>query len=200
MEDAPSELKGHEVQRSAISLRFLTESHPAAFWESLGRAVGTFAQLEKLLKQAFFALTGTVPAPANPAQQRDAVDAWTTALEHALVAQLYSAAERFIAAAKRHPLVKHPDLDEFGRMLKAAARLRNVVCHAAWDTPSESGGSRGFFITGEPGKQEAFDTLVTVEWLDQLSAHTAELAFEVVNVVTRTGYTFPGSNGPGRPL
>lgn len=121
-------------------------------------------------------------------------------LGRALVNPLNPVIDTFAKAAKDHPELRLHNLDKFVQDLRAAARIRNVICHGSWNAPDASGASRPFYVTGKPGGQQVFETPITVAWLDQLQAHTCELACEVVNTVTHMGYQFPGGNGPGRPL
>ncbi|MBZ0151208.1 MAG: hypothetical protein K8J09_06710 [Planctomycetes bacterium] len=188
------------VDRSNLPPRYPTHLHDEAFWCSLGRAVATFGFLEEMLKKAVYALTGSCAAPTDEDAAKAAVEEWGELLGRALVNPLNPVIDTFAKAAKDHPEQRLQNLDEFVRNLRAAARIRNVICHGSWNAPDANGASRPFYVTGKPGEQQVFETPITVAWLDQLQAHTCELACEVVNTVTHMGYQFPGSNGPGRPL
>ncbi|MFY9345705.1 MAG: hypothetical protein WAT39_24650 [Planctomycetota bacterium] len=197
--DAPTP-RSYVIDRSKLPAKFPTHAHAPAFWESLGRAVATLGFLEEMLKRAVYALTGTSPAPTEEADQAAAVEQWGVLLARTIVNPLNPVIDTFAKAAKDNPQVRIENLEDFLRDLKAAARVRNIICHGSWSPPDSNGACRAFYVTGKPGDQEVFDSAVTVAWLDQLQAHTCELACEVLNSVTHTGYQFPGSNGPGRPV
>jgi len=188
------------IDRSKLPPLYPTHLHDAPFWCSLGRAVATFGFLEEMLKKAVFALTGTCPAPPDDAEAAAAVDDWHDLLQRSITDSLKPLIETFAKVARHHPESRHKNLDEFVDALRAAAKVRNVICHGSWGPPDQNGASVPFYVTGKPGKQAAVETRVTVAWLDQLRQHAAELACEVVNTVTHMGYQFPGGNGPGRPI
>ncbi|MFN3243843.1 MAG: hypothetical protein ACE37K_20210 [Planctomycetota bacterium] len=190
----------HVIDKSQLPPLFPTHRHGPAFWCSLGRAVATFGFLEEMLKKAVFALTGTVPAPENQAEAAAAVQNWSDLLERSIVNPLNPLIDTFGKAARLHPESRHQNLAEFVAELRAAGKVRNLICHGSWGTPDENGASVPFYVTGKPGQQQVCDTPVTVAWLDQLQAHAAELACEVINTVTHMGYQFPGGSGPGRPV
>lgn len=164
-----------------------------------GRAVATFGFLEEMLKRAVLALTGTVSAPEDEGEAAAAVQDWGDLLQRSIVNPLNPLIDTFGKAARLHPESRHQNLAEFVADLRAAAKVRNLICHGSWGAPDENGASVPFYVTGKPGQQQVCDTPVTVAWLDQLQAHTAELACEVINAVTHIGYRFPGGSGAGRP-
>ena len=49
------------IAQEQLPEKFPTHRHQSEFWESLGRAVGTFGFLEAVLGKAIFALSGTRP-------------------------------------------------------------------------------------------------------------------------------------------
>ena len=194
----PEPSRSFTVDCSKLPPLYPTHLHDAAFWCSLGRAVATFGYLEEMLKQAVFALTGSVPVPATG--QDEAVEQWGKLLERTIVMTLSPLIDNLAKAVKEHPKARIDNLDEFIQHLRDAAKMRNVICHSSWKPPAANGSAQAFYVTGKPGDQRVLGTPVTVEWLDQLREHTAELACEVINTVTHMGYQFPGGNGPGRPV
>lgn len=189
------------VDKSKLPPLFPTHRHDPAFWCSLGRAVATFGYLEEMLKKAHLALTGTYPAPEDADEAAAAVDEWHGSLERSIIGTLNPLIDAVAKAAKDHPSLRHQNLDEFVEHLRAAAKVRNLICHGSWGAPDDHGASVAFYVSRKNNRPEAVnETPVTVAWLDQLQAHTAELACEMVNLVTHMGYQFPGGVGPGRPV
>ena len=196
----PKPLVPHIVDVSQLPDLHPTHLHCEEFWCSLGRAVATFGFLEEVLKRAILALTGTYPAPPDEADVPAAVEAWRDVVSRSLVGTLSPLIDTFGKSARFHPDSKHENLDDFLLDLRAAAKLRNIICHGSWGAPDLDGGSVPFYVTGKAGVEQVFSVPVTVAWLDQLRAHTAELACGVVNTVTHMGYQFPGAAGPGQPV
>lgn len=195
----PEPRRSFTIDQSNLPPLWPTHLHDPTFWCSLGRAVATFGFLEEMLKKAILALTGTYPAPVDEAACDEAVKDWHDLLERSIANPLSPLIDTFAKAARHHPESRHQNLDEFIQHLRDAARIRNIICHGSWGAPDVNGASKPFYVTGKPGQQEVFETPVTVAWLDQLQAHTSELACEVVNTVTHMGYPFPGGADPGRP-
>ncbi len=82
--------------------------------------------------------------------------------------------------------------------LNKAKDLRNLLCHASWREPNGEGEALPFFV--KKNDKLANYTRMDVMYLQQVQLGTAELCGEVVSVVTKMGYQFPGSNGPGKPV
>jgi hypothetical protein len=73
---------GHAViDKNSVPEAFPTHHLSAAFWEQLGRVVGTFGALEEVLGKAIFALTGTRLVEESEVEQ--ALKVWQNTLEHA---------------------------------------------------------------------------------------------------------------------
>ncbi len=171
-----------------------TSRHPAEFWEHLGRAVATFGFLERVLAGAILAFTGMRPYNNNE-NINAAYQAWGTQLEKAVTSTLNTLADMYAAAVKNHPASVISDIDDLVTKIKDAADVRNVLCHAFWDAPDESGKSMPFYI-----RQRGlviFETPIDVAYLRNVQLHTCELAAAVINTVTRMGWQFPGGSGPG---
>jgi hypothetical protein len=79
---------------------FPTQAHAPAFWEALGRAVGTFGFLEETLGKAIFAWTAmtriTEKAPDTACAK------WTSKLEHALSDPLRNLIDSYERAVRDH--------------------------------------------------------------------------------------------------
>lgn len=186
---------GSIVEKARLPVQFPTHGLPAAFWEQLGRVIGTFGCLEEVLGIAIFALTGT--QAVEEAEAEEALNRWGKALEHALIDTLLPLITRFGDAVRAHPQTSIANLDELLANLKRAAELRNVLCHGSWRTPDEHGNTMPFFVDR---KLRVFDTRINTASLMEVQEHAAELVCEVLNSVTHTGMQFPGSNGPGKPV
>lgn len=206
--DAPSEKREEErhskdmtdldshravVDRSQLPDDFPTTLLPPAFWEQLGRVVGTFGALEEVLGKAIFVLTGTRRYEDSEAQQ--AVKAWKKTLEHALKDPLGPLIDSFGRAVRHHPEASIENIDELLIELREASKLRNALCHGSWQPPDELGRSKPLFVDKD---LRVFDTAVDVSFLKQTQRDAAELMCEVINTVTSMGIQFPGFDGPCR--
>lgn len=49
-------------------------------------------------------------------------------------------------------------------------------------------------------QKEVFDTAIDSNFLNQVQKHTVDLVCAVINTVTKMGWQFPGSNGPGKVI
>lgn len=183
------------VDKGGLPDGFPTHLLPAAFWEQLGRVVGTFGVLEEVLGKAIFALTGSRRYEESEVQQ--AFAAWTKTLEHALKDTLKPLIDLFAKAVREHPEATIENLDDLLAALREASRLRNVLCHGSWQPPDELGRSKPLFVDTH---LSVFDTAVDIPFLQQTQRHVAELVAEVISVVTHMGIQFPGSDGPGEPV
>ena len=183
------------VDANALPARFPTHKHNAEFWENLGRAVGTFGFLEEVLGKAIFAFTATKPYSEEEALK--AYKLWLPKLEHALHDQLGNLINAYGKAVREHPESTIENLDELLGNMRAAARVRNVICHGSWRGPDAAGASVPFFVNQE---MQRFDTAIDSEYLCKLQRHVSELICAVVNTVTHMGWQFPGSKGPGEVI
>ena len=174
---------------------FPTHRHEGRFWESLGRAVGTFGFLEEVLGKAIFALSAT--KPYDPAEMDAAYEKWVSRLERALTDPLGNLIEDYAKMVREHPDATIEDLDYLVDRLRKASRMRNVLCHGSWQAPNSQGGAVPLFVDR---KRNVFDAAVDCDFLDQVQRHVAELSCAVMNSVTRVGWQFPGSSGPGRAI
>ena len=183
------------VDPVSLPARFPSHRHEGRFWESLGRAVGTFGFLEEVLGKAIFALSAT--KPYDPAEIDAAYDKWARRLERALTDPLGNLIEDYEKTVREHPDAATEDLDHLVGRLREASRIRNVLCHGSWQAPNSQGASVPLFVDR---KRNVFDTAVDCGFLDQVQRHVAELSCAVMNSVTRMGWQFPGSSGPGRVI
>lgn len=189
------EITRHRIDRAALPADFPTRHHKDRFWEALGRTVATFGFLEQVLGKAIFAFTGTREYPNDEIDA--AFEAWLPTLERALSDPLMGLIEKYGAELKKHPGATISNRTEMIEDLKAAAALRNVLCHGSWRAPDAEGRSVPLYVTRAG---DVFDTAVDIEFLDQTRAHTIELICAVMDTVTHMGWQFPGSAGPGRPI
>jgi hypothetical protein len=127
----------HVIDKSKLPPLFPTHLHDAAFWCSLGRAVATFGFLEEMLKKAHLALTGTYPAPVDEDEAAAAVDEWHGSLERSIIGTLNPLIDTVAKAAKDHPELRHQNLEKFAADLRAAAKVRNLICHGSWGARRE---------------------------------------------------------------
>lgn len=183
------------VDKNSLPIGFPTHRLPAAFWEELGRVVGTFGALEEVLGKAIFALTGTRQYAESEAPQ--ALAAWERTLQHALTDTLRPLIDSFEKAVRGHPDATIQNVDDLLVALRKATPLRNALCHGSWQVPDADGRSQPLFVDRHLA---VFDTAVDVPFLQQTQRHVAELVVEVINVVTHMGIQFPGSDGPGKSV
>jgi hypothetical protein len=186
---------GFVVKKDDLPLQYPTHLHPPSFWEQLGRTVATYGLLEETLGRAIFALTGTRKYKVEEADV--AYAKWLPTLQKALSDPLGGLIDSFAKALREHGEVGLENPDDLVTDLRAAARLRNVLCHGSWRPPDANGKSIPFFVTS---KMEIFNTGVDEAYLIQTQAHVAELIVEVINSVTHMGWRFPGSLGPGEQI
>lgn len=191
---------GDIVNRSIIDplnlpAKFPTQMHAPQFWEQLGRTVATYGFLERALGSAIFALTATRQYP--PDKIVAAYDAWQAKLELALTCTLSNLADMFGKAARENQDVTLTNVTDLVDDLKKAAVIRNALCHASWPTAPIDGASVPRFVNRELME---FRTAIDVPYLEQVQAHVSELICSVVSTVTSSGWQFPGTSGPGKPI
>lgn len=190
-----TEPKRHIIDLEALPKMFPTHKHKPMFWESLGRAIGTFGFLEETLGKAIFAFTATKPYTEEEIQR--AYENWLPKLLSALSDQLWNLIESYGKAVHKHPDATIENLDELLDQLKKAAKIRNVICHGSWRSPNAEGTSVPFFVNRQ---QERFETAIDIPFLLQLQKHVSELICAVIDTVTHMGWQFPGSQAPGTVL
>jgi len=184
------------VDASGLPDGFPTHRHDPAFWEALGRAVGTFGFLEKILGKAIFAFTAT-RSYTDDAELRRAYEEWLPQLERALADPLGNLIDEYGKAVREHPAATIENLDDLLAQLREASVIRNVLCHGSWRSPDVNGASTPLFMNRQ---KLLFDTAIDRPFLLQVQRHAAELACAVINTVTSMGWRLPGSAGPGRPI
>jgi hypothetical protein len=188
---------------------FPTHKHSAEFWEVLGRAVGTFGYLEKILKDAILAITAV--QPVSEADFDDAYQSWLKTVNEIITDSMARLIKKFEKAVRDHPKTEKKDIDWLICELEKAKAYRDVICHGAWlGNPDKDGKSIPWFVkkdmTAKPSKSDPlqgkllFETEINAEVIEAVRKSVVELACEVINVVTLMGYQFPGSNGPGKPI
>lgn len=194
---APSmdEPRRHVVDLDRLPVGFPTHRHSSDFWQALGRAVATFGFLEETLGKAIFSFTAMRSYPDD--QIQGAYRRWLKTLERALSDPLGSLIESYGKSVRDHGDATIENLDELIANLRAAAVVRNVICHGSWGIPDDVGRSLPLFVNK---RIEKFETSIDAAYLEQLQRHTVELACAVMNTVTHMGWQFPGSSGPGDPI
>ncbi|MHB1187664.1 hypothetical protein [Thiobacillus sp.] len=183
------------VDRSNLPTDFPTHLHTADFWESLGRTVATFGLLEDVLCKAIFAFTAT--RPYSDTEINDAYEQWLPKLQRALFDQLGRLIDTYEKAVLEHPDATVSNLAELLDDMRAASKIRNVLCHGSWRRPDQNGASVPFFVNRQ---NERFVTPIDKAWLEQTRQHVVTLICAVINTVTHMGWQFPGSAGPGVPV
>ncbi len=192
------DIKRFQIDFDNLPAHFPTHLHSPEFWEALGRAVATFGFLEETLAQAIFSFTATRQYPETEIEA--AFEKWLATLEHALSDPLGKLIGSYEKAVREHPKAPiNPDkLDELIGRLREVSTFRNLLCHASWNRrPDEQGRSLPWFFNK---RKDMFDTPIGLAWLVQMQRHTTELACFVRDTVTRMGYQFPGSKGPGKRI
>jgi hypothetical protein len=185
----------HVVDIDNLPPGFPTHRHALDFWQALGRVVATFGFLEETLGKAIFSFTAMRYYPDN--QIEEAYRTWLRTLERALSDPLGNLIDNYQKAVRDHGEASIDNLHELIADLRAAAVVRNVICHGSWGMPDDAGRSLPLFVNK---RIEKFETPIDIAYLDQLQRHTAELACAVINTVTHMGWQFPGSSGPGNPI
>jgi hypothetical protein len=183
------------IDRDKLPPLFPTHAHSSLFCERLGRTIATYGFLEEALKKAIFAFTAT--RKYGPNEIDAAYQAWVPRLEQALIDQLWNLAESYGKAARDNPANTTTNVDELVEAIKKATVVRNALCHGSWQTPNDNGASVPLFVNRQ---KQVFDTAIDIAFLEQVQTHVAELACCVIDTVTRMGWQFPGSAGPGKPI
>lgn len=190
-----TEVMRYVIDRSSLPTDFPTHLHTANFWESLGRTVATFGLLEDILCKAIFAFTAT--RPYSDAEINEAYEQWLPKLQRALSDQLGGLIDTYGKSVREHPNANFSNLSELLDDMKAASKIRNVLCHGSWRCPDQNGASIPFFVTRQ---NERFETPIDNAWLEQTRQHVVTLICAVISTVTHMGWQFPGSTGPGVPI
>lgn len=165
------------------------------FWEQLGRTIATFGFLEMVLGKAIFALTLT--RTCTGAEVAAAEELLTKTFEHALSDTLRPLAESFRKAVIANHSSVVEDVDVLVKNIKAAAKIRDILCHASWDSPDSEGMSLPFFVNT---KKEIVETKMNAAFLRQTQEGVVEIVCDVIESVTKMGYQFPGGGGQGERI
>jgi len=181
--------------QDALPDKFPTHMHETTLWESLGRAVATFGLLEEVLAKAIFAFTAT--ARYSEQEIEEAYSEWLSKLERSLSDPLGNLIDTYGRAVRDNQEATIEDLDELLDDLREASKIRNVLCHGSWRAPDVNGASVPFFVNRQ---KEPFETPMNHLSINQVQRHSVDLICSVINSVTRMGWQFPGSNGPGEVI
>ena len=190
----------HLVDLERLPADYPTHRHQPEFWEKLERTVATFGFLEETLGKAIYAFTVRTRAESDSEEEYEAWLQNPEGLERALTDPLAGLINQLARVVQEQSHVTISELEDLLDQLRAASRLRNVLCHGSWGFPDETGASKPLFIERKRDKREMFDTAIDGTYLDHVRQHVVELAFAVVNLVTGMGWQFPGFLGPGRPV
>jgi hypothetical protein len=183
------------IDQSRLPTDYPTHIQPADFWEALGRSVATFGLLEEVLCKAIFALTAT--RLYSDAEIASAYEEWVAKLERSLSDSLGKLIDTYGKAVREHPEATISNRDDLLKDLRAASKIRNVLCHGSWRTPDPRGASIPFYVNQQSAR---FDTPIDKPWLEVTRQHVLELICAVINSVTHMGFQFPSSSGPGIPV
>lgn len=187
-----TEIKRFVIARDRLPIQFPTHCHSAQFWEQLGRTIATFGFLEETLGKAIFAFTAT--RNYSDEEIGAAYEAWLPKLEKALTDQLWNLAESYRKVVHDNPDSIISNMEELVIDIKEATKIRNVLCHGSWRKSDADGKSLPLFINKN---KEKFETLIDVEYLQQVQRHVVGLVCSVIDSVTCMGWQFPGGGGPG---
>lgn len=183
------------VDQSALPENYPTHRHEACFWECLGRTVATFGFLEEVLAKGIFAFTATTKYSEEEIGQ--AYSQWLPKLEKSLSDQLGGLIDTFGKAVRDNSDATIENLDDLLTDLRAASKIRNVLCHCSWRTPENNGASTPFFVSRQ---KERFETPIDILFLKQVQKNAVDLVCAVINSVTHMGWQFPGSSSPGEVI
>lgn len=128
------------------------------------------------------------------AERQVALNAWQKELEEALKATLGLLATGFERAVANHPRANKDYAAEVVAEIRAAAPLRNAICHTCWQ-PASAVVAKPFFVSRN---LEVLESEIDIAWLEQLHRHVAQLALDVMDTVTATGLAFPGTADPSQ--
>ena len=192
--------EGAVIDTDKLPAQFPTHCNDAAFWESLGRVVATFGFLEEVLGKAIFSFTAKKTYDGS--EINDAFKKWSATLKRALNDPLSGLIKSYEKAVLDHPEAKAriplEDFKSFITHLREATVCRNVLCHGSWrEYPDENGASVPLFTSRD---MKQFSKPINCQLLDELQREIALLTCEVINSVTRMGWQFPGSSGPGESI
>ena len=178
------------VDVGKLPKQFPTHGHDALFWESLGRTIATFGFLEEILGKAIFSFTAN--KPYHPSEVEAAFKKWQPKLERALTDSLRGLIDQFGNAVREYPDSTIENLDAIIEELTCASRIRNVLVHGSWELPDDNGASVPSFVDK---RMMVFDTAIDSQFLDRTQRHVGYLSCEIVSLVTRMGWQFPGLSG-----
>jgi hypothetical protein len=184
------------IDRGSLPASYPTHLHPPLFWEQLGRTIATFGFLELVLGKAIFAFTATRKYNSEDEAYK-AFEEWLPKLERALTDQLCNLAESYGKAVRENQDSTIENIDQLVRDIKEATKIRNILCHGAWDPPDVEGKSMPSFVNKN---LEICETRFDVQLLRQVQDHVTTLACDVIDTVTDMGWKFPGGSGPGETI
>ena len=173
-----------------------THKGTPAFWEELGRTVGTFGFLEDILARAYFALTATHEYAVTD-EAEATLQKWRKNLEGSLTDTLASLASKIGEAFENDDRVP-PDVGSaVVRRLDELRTWRNALCHGDWVQFEADGSARLRHFRKEEGGPKTLDIRLSLEDIANIRAETVDITVLVMNTVTQAGVQFPGTASPG---
>lgn len=191
-------LKGHIVDIATFRKQkplWPTHEHEPSFWEALGRAIATAGLLEEFLAKAIFVITGN-KAVTNIENAESEVEQWAKYLKRTVSDPLGQLINKLEESLKESEKFSVENFDELLRQLRELRDWRDILCHCSWRPPDAEGCSVPLFVNR---KGDILQNEIDKEVLEKIMNSAAELALEVVNIITAHGFQWPGSNGPGKP-
>ena len=191
-------MPNYVMDKSEIPAKFPTHRHGSEFWEHLGRTIASFGYLEEILSRAIFSFSLTQPYK-NKRELDEAYKKWVLFMERTLSDPLGGLIDSYGKCVRKHPRSDLTDgnLKTFLDRLREASKIRNVLCHGSWGVPDSNGASVPFFVNRQ---NEKFETPIDCKFLVQVQDEAVDLICDVISSVTRMGWAFPGSGGPGQPI
>lgn len=166
---------GYKIATELIPEKFPTHAHSAEFCEAVGRAVMTCGYLENCLLQTCRALLMLNEKESGRSAEEVAKEADLKIAAHASDT-LFSLIKFYGECCNNNRYVSPIRTEKVAELCKKIGPLRNVLCHGFWHKPGVDGSVKIDFVNR---KLEKFDTPITIEWLNQMQRHCAEVAAEV---------------------
>jgi len=182
------------IDRAELQPHFPTEFHSSAFWEALGRTIGSFGYLEEVLARALFVITGSRHVPGRSPE--DDFRVWLQALDKNIRLTLFPLSQLLENELREDMRFDYADTLPIFEGLSRLTRIRNVLSHASWRAPDEAGKSLLFHVDKTLG---SFEAPVDLEFLERVQSDTAALCCDVMDLITGIGLPFPGKRNNRLP-
>lgn len=182
------------IDLDKIPLNWPTDGMPDEFLAELGRCIATFGTLEEVLLKTIYAISGT---QRYEQVTDEMLQKWIELLEGGLrdsLKRLINKLENVLREADEPALEDWPN---FIKDLRVANGRRDILCHGSWRPGTKEGYWHPFFINTKLKKYEGEFNCCN---LRETQLATVKLIANCVNLVTLSGYKFPGSNTPGKSI